>query len=135
MKNQKVFLQMLATMVVTTIFCISTIAQDNNLFIRIAKLQIDSTQLESYNAALKEEIKTSVQIEPGVLTLYAVADKSNPSSIIIFEIYASEAAYNAHRETPHFIKYKNITKEMVTSLELLNVVPVALETKKGLQIK
>lgn len=39
--------------------------------VRLAKLVIDSTQLESYKAALKEEIEASVRLEPGVLTLEA----------------------------------------------------------------
>jgi quinol monooxygenase YgiN len=84
---------------------------------------------------LKEEIETSVRVEPGVLTLYAMADKSKPASITVFEIYATEEAYNAHRETIHFKKYKSITKDMVKSLELLNTAPIALEAKKELQMK
>jgi 4-carboxymuconolactone decarboxylase len=95
----------------------------------MAKLQIDSVQLESYKAALKEEIETSVRIEPGVLTLYAIYEKSNPTHVTILEIYANVDAYKAHLETPHFKKYKTATKEMVKSLELVESVPIALETK------
>lgn len=106
-----------------------TSAQEQGRIIRLAKLQIDSTQLEPYKAALKEEIETSVRVEPGVLTLYAVADKDHPTRITIFEIYASMEAYNAHRETPHFKKYKSITKEMVKSLDLTDAVPILMEAK------
>jgi hypothetical protein len=49
--------------------------QDKNVVVRIAKLQIDSAQLDNYKEALKEEIEASVRFEAGVLTLYAVADK------------------------------------------------------------
>jgi quinol monooxygenase YgiN len=97
--------------------------------IRIAKLQIDSVYLENYKAALKEEIETSVRVEPGVLSLYAVSEKDNPTHITIFEIYANVDAYKAHRETPHFKKYKSSTKEMVKSLELVEVDPIVLGTK------
>ena len=68
-------------------------AQDKNQMVRLAKLQIDPAQLESYKAALKEEIEISVRVEPGVLTLYAVAEKDNPNHITILEIYASTDAY------------------------------------------
>ena len=51
---------------------------------------------------IKEEIKTSVRLEPGVLTLYAVEEKGNPSHITIVEIYADEDAYKTHLQTPHF---------------------------------
>jgi quinol monooxygenase YgiN len=122
-------------LMLTSVLCGSILAQDKKLVVRIAKLQIDSALMESYKMALKEEIETSVRVEPGVLALYAVADKSNPFSITIFEIYANEDAYNSHRETAHFKKYKTTAKEMVKSLELLNVVPIALEAKKELKLE
>jgi quinol monooxygenase YgiN len=104
-------------------------AQDKNLVVRIAKLQIDSAQLDVYKAALKEHAEMAVRVEPGVLSLYAVYEKSNPTHVTVFEIYANEEAYKAHLQTPHFLKYKAITKDMVKSLELIETVPIALETK------
>jgi 4-carboxymuconolactone decarboxylase len=99
-------------------------AQNINQMVRLAKLVIDSTQLENYKAALKEEIETSVRIEPGVKTLYAVSEKDNPTHITILEIYADTAAYKAHLQTSHFIKYKTGTKNMIKSLELVETVPL-----------
>jgi len=104
-------------------------AQNINQMVRLAKLVIDSTQLENYKAALKEEIETSVRIEPGVKTLYAVTEKDNPTHITILEIYADTAAYKAHLQTPHFIKYKTGTKDMVKSLELVESIPLVPEMK------
>jgi quinol monooxygenase YgiN len=106
-----------------------TAAQDKKLVVRVARLQIDSTQLENYKAALKEEIDASISIEPGVLNLYAVADKEHPNHITIFEIYANVAAYKAHLETPHFKKYKTYTKDMVQSLTLSDTEPIVLGAK------
>jgi quinol monooxygenase YgiN len=97
--------------------------------VRVAKLKIDAAQLENYKAALKEEIKTSVRVEPGVLALYAVSEKDNPTHITVFEIYADTNAYTAHLETPHFKKYKTTTQEMVKSLELVETVPIFLGAK------
>lgn len=102
----------------------SVAAQEKNQMVRLAKLQIDSAQLENYKAALREEVEASLRLEPGVLTLYAVSEKNNPTHITILEIYADEDAYKAHLLTPHFIKYKTSTTEMVKSLELIETVPV-----------
>jgi len=104
-------------------------AQENKQMVRIAKLVIDTNQLGSYKAALTEEIKISARLEPGVLTLFAVEEKGNPSHITILEIYGNEEAYKAHLKTPHFIKYKTTTKEMVKSLELVEVTPLVPEMK------
>jgi 4-carboxymuconolactone decarboxylase len=115
----------------TFVFCGQTSVQNKNQMVRLAKLVIDSAQLENYNALLKEEIEASVRLEPGVLTLYAVAEKINPAHITILEIYADTVAYKSHLLTPHFIKYKNGTKGMVKSLELEETVPLV----PGMKIK
>jgi quinol monooxygenase YgiN len=104
-------------------------AQQNHRLTRLAKLVVDSAQLESYNRLLKEEIETSVKMEPGVLTLYAVADKTHPTHITILEIYADSAAYRSHLLTPHFEKYKTGTAHMVRQLELVQVTPLIPDMK------
>ena len=89
--------------------------------VRLAKIRVDSLQVENYNIALKEQMATAVRVEPGVLTYFAVADKGDPSIITILEIYGDTAAYKLHIETSHFKKYKDTVKGMVKSLELIDV--------------
>ena len=110
--------------------CGTAIARERQgMNVRIAELDIDPAQLEAYKAALREEIETSIRVEAGVLALYAVSEKDNPARIRIFEVYASEEAYRAHLETPHFLKYKATVEKMVKSLKLIPVNPVMLGTK------
>ena len=109
----------------------SASAQEKKQIVRLAKLVIDPDQLEPYKAALKEGAETAVRVEPGVLTLYAVSEKNNPTHFTILEIYADSAAYRAHLQTPHFLKYKNGTKDMVKSLELVETEPLV----PGMKIK
>lgn len=133
MVNKKKYLLLIIIIaMLTAAFSSNLFAQDENLVVRIAKLQIDPVQIERYKAAVKEHIETAVRVEPGVLTLYAVYEKNNPSHVTVFEIYANAAAYQAHLQAPHFIKYKTVTKDMVKSLELVETVPIALETKPKL---
>ena len=99
-------------------------AESDAQMVRLAKLVIDADQLEAYKAALKEEIEASVKLEPGVLTLYAVTEKAQPTHITILEIYADRAAYEQHIKTPYFLKYKTGTAQMVKSLELTETVPL-----------
>ena len=53
--------------------------------VRVAELEIDPGRLDAYKAALREEIGASIRLEPGVLTLYAVAVKDHPNQIRLFE--------------------------------------------------
>jgi hypothetical protein len=50
-------------------------AQEKHRMVRMAKIVVDSNQLDAYKAALKEGIETAVRVEPGVLTLFAVYEK------------------------------------------------------------
>lgn len=127
---RRVLLPLTLAIVVLTFFCcIDVAAQNNNQMVRLAKIVVDSTLLENYTAMLKEEIETSVHVESGVLTLYAVSEKDNPTHITILEIYADTSAYKAHLQTPHFIKYKTGTKDMVKSLELVSAIPLVPDMK------
>ena len=104
-------------------------AQQDKQMVRLAKLVIDSVHLDSYNKLLKEEIEASVRLEAGVLTLYAIAEKNRPTHITILEIYANEEAYKSHIKTPHFLKYKNSTQNMVKALELVETIPLIPKMK------
>jgi quinol monooxygenase YgiN len=105
-------------------------AQNNKPYVRIAKIVVDSAQLESYKSELKTGMETAVKLEPGVLSMYAVYDNQFPTHITILETYASKEAYQSHIQTSHFKKYKSGTLSMVKSLELTDVTPIAYEAKK-----
>ena len=103
----------------------------SSVVVRVAHLEIDRAQLERFIAAVSEEIDEAIRVEPGVLAIYAVAERENPARLRFFEIYASEAAYAAHRESPHFRKYLARTDSMIRSRELTEMVPIQLSAKSS----
>ena len=119
-------------LVVSLIFFQSGVAmaEDNEQqIVRLSRLEIAPEKLELYKAALKEEIEASIRLEPGVLTLYAVFEKRAPNKLTILEIYKNRQAYESHIKTPHFLKYKTGTLEMVVSLELIDADPLIPDLK------
>jgi quinol monooxygenase YgiN len=98
-------------------------------YVQMAEIEIDPARLQDYKAAVAEHAETAIREEPGVVVLYAVAEKDNPTRIRVFEVYASTAAYRAHLEAPHFKKYKAVTEKMVKSLKLVQTIPIALAAK------
>jgi quinol monooxygenase YgiN len=113
-----------ATLIAVLLFPRTAMAQNNKQLVRLAVIQIDTTQRDAYTKFLKEEIDASIQKEPGVITLYAVSEKENPERIILFETYADSSQYRAHLTTPHFQKYKQGTLQMVKHLELIETEPI-----------
>ena len=127
--NAKRFL-ILGASVLTLSLCGSTLAEEmQGRYVRLPELEIDPAQLERYKAVAKEQIETSVRVEPGVLALYSVSQKDNPAHIMVFEMYTEADAYKAHLETPHFKKYNAKTQDMVKSLKLVETVPIMLSAK------
>jgi quinol monooxygenase YgiN len=76
---------------------------------QVAEIEIDPMQLDAYKAAVQEQIDAAIQKEPGVLVLYAVSEKDNPTLVRVFEIYRDKHAYEAHLGSDHFKKYKAAT--------------------------
>lgn len=93
----------------------------DKMMIRISEIEIEPEYLDEYLAILKEESKASVELEPGVISIYPMYQKENPTEIRILEIYADRKAYEAHLETPHFKLYKTTTLKMVKSLKLIDM--------------
>ena len=100
----------------------------DDMMIRIAELEIDSNYLDEYISILKKEAAESVKLEAGVLCIYPMFEKENPTKIRLLEIYADESAYQAHLQTPHFKYYKTTTLNMVKSLNLIDMEAIDKET-------
>src|SRR5947207_438761 len=98
--------------------------------IRISEIEIDSNYLEEYKAILKGESRASVKLEPGVISIYPMYQKKDPTKVRILEIYATREAYYSHLKTPHFQKYKTTTLKMMKSLQLIDMEAIDAETMK-----
>ena len=123
---------LIIVMILTLSFSKNNMPSEKVQMVRLAKIKVDPLQLNNYNSALKEQMTTAVRLEQGVLTYYAVADKNDPSQITILEIYADTNAYKSHIETTHFKKYKETVKDMVKSLELIDVTLIGSAQKSTL---
>jgi 4-carboxymuconolactone decarboxylase len=100
----------------------------SDMMVRISEIEIIPTYLEEYKSILKQESAESLRIEPGVISLFAMYQKENPSQVRIVEIYANKEAYQSHLNTPHFQHYKTSTLKMVKSLKLVDMTDVDMET-------
>jgi quinol monooxygenase YgiN len=100
------------------------VLNSDEMMIRMSEIGVDSVYLNEYLRILKEESEASVRLEPGVISIYPMFQKENPTEIRILEIYANKQAYESHLQTPHFKTYKTSTLNMVKSLKLIDMEPI-----------
>jgi quinol monooxygenase YgiN len=123
-------LLVVAASVLVSLLCGPAVAQEmQGQYVQLAEIEIDPAQVEDYKAAVREQIEIAVRDEPGVLMLYAVSEKDNPTRVKVFEIYRDTEAYRSHLESAHFKKYKATTEKMVKSLTLVQTTPIMLGAK------
>ncbi len=93
----------------------------SQLKVRIAEIEIHPEHLEAYLEILREESEASLRLEPGVVAIFPMSQKENPTTLRLVEIYQNEGAYQAHLQTPHFLHYKTATLPMVKTLKLVEM--------------
>jgi quinol monooxygenase YgiN len=104
------------------------IGQERGLMVRVAEVEVHEGFVDQYLEALREEARASVDLEPGVVSIFPMYEKEAPAKIRILEIYADRNAYEAHLRTPHFVKYKTTTLKMIKSLALVDMQSIDVST-------
>lgn len=103
-----------------------------DMMVRISEIEIFPEHLEAYKAILEEEAAASVAKEPGVVAIFPMLQREQPTQVRIIEIYADKAAYEQHLLTPHFKEYKTSTLKMVKALKLIDMESLDQETMKAI---
>ena len=116
------------TLTLSLVACGRVFAEEQGMFVRISEIQVDPGSVREYTTILKEEAEASVRLERGVIAIFPMRQKEDPTAIRILEIYASREAYESHLKTPHFQRYKTTTVQMVKSLKLVDMEAMDAET-------
>jgi quinol monooxygenase YgiN len=127
--NAKQIFVLGASMLAAALACGAVAQQADEQYVQVAEMEVDPAHLDAYRAAVQEQIDAAIRKEPGVLVLYAVSEKDNPTHVKVFEIYRDRRAYEAHLGSDHFKKYKTTVDKMVKSLKLMQTTPIMLGAK------
>ena len=73
-------------------------------FVLEVKIRIKPDQVENFMAMLATNAK-GARAEPGCKTFDVSVDPNDKTSVLLYEVYADEKAFEAHQATPHFKKY------------------------------
>ena len=82
------------------------------MYVIIAPIQIKEGHKEQFMQAIIEDAKGSVNDEPGCLRFDVIQDTGDENRIWLYEVYQDEAAFQAHTQAPHFIKFRDATADI-----------------------
>jgi quinol monooxygenase YgiN len=81
------------------------------MYVIIVPIQIKEGYKDQFVAAMLDDAKGSVNDEPGCLRFDVIQDAADANRIWLYEVYVDEAAFQAHLQAPHFIKWRDTVKE------------------------
>lgn len=96
---------------------------------RLFKLGRDLANREEFDKVGEHNLVTSITNEPGTLAMYSTHLPDDPSMCYVFEVYASEEAYQAHAASPQFKAYVDMASTTLTSREVFSVTPELMVEK------
>lgn len=72
------------------------------MFAVIVKVQIKPQHREEFIEAMLADGRGSIENEPDCLLFNIVEDHADPNLLHLYEVYASEQAFDLHKSSPHF---------------------------------
>lgn len=74
-------------------------------FVLVVNVKIKPGEVEPFMQKLLANGKAARETEPGCRQFDVLADPADPTKVMFYEVYADEAAFEAHQQTPHFKTY------------------------------
>jgi quinol monooxygenase YgiN len=78
-----------------------------------AHLTVRADALDRFKARLVRHAATSVEVEPGCARFDVFQERENPCLFLLIEEYADQAALDAHRASPHYLAFREDTRDWV----------------------
>ena len=73
----------------------------------VVTIQIKPEHRDAFMEAMLGDAQGSVENEPGCLRFDVIQDLTDPNRIHLYEVYRDDAAIEAHRQAPHYLKWRD----------------------------
>ncbi len=82
-------------------------------FVLNVTMKIQSGKRDAFLAVIRENARSSVQDEAGCQQFDVLVPEDDPDTVYLYEVYDDAAAFEAHRETPHYAKFGENGRPMI----------------------
>jgi quinol monooxygenase YgiN len=88
-----------------------------NELVLVVKIKMKADGVEQFMAEVEKNGKAARETEPGCKQFDILRDPEDPTKLLLYEVYADEAAFETHQKTPHFQHYLNHALQYLESRE------------------
>jgi quinol monooxygenase YgiN len=87
-------------------------------FVVAAEFEVRPEAIDTFVAAALADASASVANEPGCRQFDVTRSNEEPSRILLYEVYDSAAAFEAHLATPHLATFRELIEPLVVSRQV-----------------
>ena len=104
------------------------------MYVLIVSARIKPEQRGRFLEAIEENAVSSVRDEGGCLRFDVVRDNDDPDHYLFYEVYRDEEAFQAHRDTDHFARWREAADVCLSEpLEATHAAMVVTRGDRGLR--
>jgi autoinducer 2-degrading protein len=87
----------------------------------VVTIQIKPGHKEAFMASMLDDARGSNNDEPGCLRFDVLQNNEDPNKIHLYEVYKDQAALDAHRQAPHYTKWRETVLDWFDGEPIRNV--------------
>ena len=81
------------------------------MHILMVTIKIKPGHRDAFMEAMLDDARGSNKDEPGCLRFDVLQDVEDPNTIHLYEVYRDEAALEAHRQAPHYTRWRETVSD------------------------
>lgn len=82
------------------------------MVVQLVHIRVKPEALDAFKAATLDNTRNS-RLEPGVAQFALVQQLDDPTKFVIIEAFKDEAAIEAHRQAPHYLRWRDAVTDMM----------------------
>ena len=82
------------------------------MLVLMVNVQVKPGRRDEFIEVIKEDQLSTSTKEDGNFQFNVIQDNEDPDRFFLYEVYRDEAALEAHRAAPHFLKYREATADI-----------------------
>ena len=96
------------------------------MFVLLVHVDVRPELLADLRPLMLENARRSVERDPGCIRFDVHQVEGSDTRFVYYEVYESEAAWQAHRRSTHFLAYQAAAERAVASVSRTRLQPVRL---------